>query len=85
MTIDEVYEAARARKLVSSRRRFSRDFLGRVPNYAAGNGLDRCSVAALLNLYRRLGEARQTDLQAEAFKLLLAAEDRDGGVPAVRP
>jgi hypothetical protein len=85
MTIDNIYGAARARGLVSSHRQFSRDYLGRAPNYAADTGLGRCSVATLLNLYRRLGEARQADLQAEAFSLLLAAEDHDRGIVAARP
>jgi len=85
MTIEQIYDAAKARGLVGSRRRFSREYLGRAPNYAADTGFGRCSAGALLNLYRRLGEARQIDLQAEAFKLLLAAEDRDGGTEAARP
>ena len=62
MTIDDIYATARARGLVASRRRFSREFLGRASNYLADRGAERCSAGALLNLYRRLGEARQTDL-----------------------
>ena len=85
MTIDGIYDAAKARGLVGSRRQFSRDYLGRAANYAADTKLERCGAGALLNLYRRLGEARHTDLQAEALRLLLAAEDRDGGVRAARP
>jgi hypothetical protein len=85
MTIDDIYEAARARKLLVSRRQFSREFLGRAPNYAADRGLDRCSAGALLNLYRRLGEARQTDLQAAAFARLLDAETRERAAEAAQP
>ena len=59
MTIPEIYKAAKERGLVSSLRRFSREFLGRAPNYASDRDLDRCSAAALLNLYRRLGDAGQ--------------------------
>jgi hypothetical protein len=85
VTIEQIYDAARARKIVRSRRHFSHDYLGRAPNYAADTGLGRCSVAALLNLFRRLGEAGQADLQAAAFKLLLAAEERDGDSRAAQP
>ena len=85
MTIDDIYEAARARKLLVSRRQFSREFLGRAPNYAADRGLDRCSAGALLNLYRRLGEAHQTDLQAAAFARLLDAETRERAAEAAQP
>jgi hypothetical protein len=85
MTIDDIYAAARARGLAASRRWFSREFLGRAPNYLADRGEGWCSAGALLNLYRRLGEAGQTDLQARAFARLLAAEAREGGTQAVRP
>lgn len=74
MTIHKIYKAAKERGLVSSLRRFSRDFLGRAPNYASDRGLDRCSAAVLLNLYRRLGDTGQTDLQALAFQHLMEAE-----------
>jgi hypothetical protein len=77
VTIESIFEAAKARGLVRSRREFSRDFLGRAPNYAADTALRRCSAAALLTLYRRLGEVRQTDLQAMAFARLLDAEEQD--------
>jgi hypothetical protein len=53
MTIDGIHEAARERKSVSSRRQFSRDYLGRAPNYAAHTGLGGCGADALLNLFRR--------------------------------
>ena len=76
MTIHEIYEAAKERGLVSSMRRFSREFLGRAPNYAADRGFDRCSAAALLSLYCRLGDVEQVDLQAIAFQRLLDAEAR---------
>jgi hypothetical protein len=76
MKIHEIYAAAKERGLVSSMRRFSREFLGRAPNYASDRGLDRCSAAALLNLYRRLGGPGQADLQALAFQRLLEAEAR---------
>ncbi len=84
MSIDEIYETAKARGLVRSLRQFSRDFLGRKPNYACDTGLARCSAGALLNLYRRLGELRQMDLQAQAFERLLAVEARSGATQAVR-
>jgi hypothetical protein len=74
MSIYEIYKVARERGLVLSLSRFSRDFLGRASNYASDRGLDRCSVAVLLNLYRRLGDIGQTDLQALAFQHLLEAE-----------
>lgn len=85
MTIEQIYDAARERGLVRSRRQFSREYLGRAPNYTADRGFNGCSAGALVSLFKRLGEARQTDLQAEAFKLLLAAEERDGDTRAVRP
>ena len=85
MTIGEIYQAARARGLKSSVRRFSREFLGRAANYAADRGLARCGAGALLNLYRRLGELGQADLQALAFARLLEAEARGSGAGAVRP
>ena len=86
MTIHDIYEAARERGLVRSRRHFSRELLGMAPNYAAHTGLDRCSAAALLNLYRRLGELGEAGLQAMAFDRLLGAEARGGRTrPAVRP
>jgi hypothetical protein len=49
--------------------------LGRKPNYASDTGLARCSARAILNLYRRLGELRQADLQARAFERLLIVEE----------
>ena len=67
-----------------SLRHFSQEFLGRKPNYAADTGLARCSAGAVLNLYRRLGELRQADLQALAFERLLAKEARDSAARAVR-
>ena len=84
MSIDEIYEAAKARGLARSLRHFSREFLGRKPNYAADTGLARCSAAALLNLYKRLGETGHADLQALAFQRLLDAETRDASGRAVR-
>jgi hypothetical protein len=84
MGIDDIYEAAKARGLARSLRHFSQEFLGRKPNYAADTGLARCSAGALLNLYRRLGELRQVDLQAQAFERLLAVEARDSSARAVR-
>ena len=74
MTIDGIYEAAKSRGLVSSKRRFSREFLGRGSNYASDTSLDGCSVGALAHLYRRLGEIGQADLQARAFECLMNAE-----------
>ena len=73
MTMHDIYEAARERGLARSGRQFSRDLLGMAPNYAAHTGLDRCSATALLNLYRRLGELGEADLQAMAFERLLGA------------
>jgi hypothetical protein len=74
MTIHDIYAAARERGMVRSLRQFSRDLLGRAPNYAADTGLTRCSAVALLHLYRRLGELGQPDLAAAAFRRLLEAE-----------
>ncbi len=76
MSIEEIYEAAKARGLARSRRQFSQELLGMAPNYASDTGLARCSARAILNLYRRLGELRQVDLQARAFERLLAVEAR---------
>jgi hypothetical protein len=76
MSIYEIYKVAKERGIVLSLRRFSRDFLRRAPNYASDRGLDRCSAAVLLNLYRRLGDTGQTDLQALAFQHLMEAEAR---------
>ena len=75
MSIEEIYEVAKARGLARSRRQFSEELLGMAPNYAADTGLARCSARAILNLYRRLGELRQADLQARAFERLLAVEE----------
>ena len=74
MDINDIFEAARARGLTCSLRHFSQAFLGRKPNYASDTGLARCSARAILNLYRRLGDLRQADLQARAFERLLAVE-----------
>ena len=74
MSIEEIYEAAKARGLARSRRQFSEELLGMAPNYASDTGLARCSTRAILNLYRRLGELRQADLQAQALGRLLAVE-----------
>ena len=74
MSIEEIYEAVKARGLARSRRQFSAELLGMAPNYASDTGLARCSARAILNLYRRLGELRQVDLQARAFERLLAVE-----------
>jgi hypothetical protein len=74
MSVEEIYEVAKARGLARSRRQFSEELLGMAPNYASDTGLARCSARAILNLYRRLGELRQVDLQAQAFGRLLAVE-----------
>ena len=71
MTIDDIYLDLRQRGLVTSLRRFSRDFLGRAENYAADGGLDRCAPAALVHLHRRLGAEDQPDLQARVLERLL--------------
>lgn len=71
MTIDDIYEAARARGLVLSKRRFSKDYLGRGSNYLADRGFDGCSAGVLVHLHRRLGNAGQPDLQARVLELLL--------------
>ena len=76
MTIADTFEALKARGLARSLRHFSQEFLSRNPNYACDTGLARCSAGAILNLYRRLGELRQADLQAKAFERLLAVEAR---------
>ncbi len=75
MSTEEIYEVAKARGLARSRRQFSEELLGMAPNYASDTGLARCSARAILNLYRRLGELRQVDLQARAFERLLAVEE----------
>lgn len=85
MTMNDIYEAAKARGLTRSLRHFSRDFLGMAENYATDTGLARCSADALLNLHRRLGEFRQTDLQERVVDRLLAAGARIGDAGAVRP
>ena len=85
MTVEGIYEIARERGLVRSRRQFSREYLGRAANYISDTGLERCSAGALVNLFRRLGEAGQVDLQAEAFTRLLAAEARECGRSEVQP
>ena len=82
--INDIYEAAKERGLVRSLRHFSQEFLHRAPNYLADTGFERCSAGALLNLYRRLGEVGQVDLQACAFERLLAAEDQSFGSALVR-
>ena len=74
MSIEEIYEAAKTRGLARSRRQFSEELLGMAPNYASDTGLARCSARAILTLYRRLGELRQVDLQAQAFERLRAVE-----------
>ena len=74
MSIEEIYQVAKTRGLARSRRQFSQELLGMAPNYASDTGLARCSARAILNLYRRLGELRQADLQAQAFGRLLAVE-----------
>jgi hypothetical protein len=84
VTIESIFEAAKGRGLVRSRREFSRDYLGRTENYLADRGFRRCSAGALVNLFRRLGEAGQFDLQAQAFTGLLAAEERECGRSEVR-
>ena len=74
MIIDDLYQLALARGLTRSRRHFSEHYLGRAPNYLADTRHRGCSHAALLALYRRLGEAGHADLQALAFQRLLNAE-----------
>lgn len=76
MSVDEIYASVKARGLARSRREFSEEFSGMAPDYASDTGLARCSAGAFLNLYRRLGELRQVDLQARAFERLLAVEAR---------
>ena len=85
MTIYDIYAAARDRGLVRSLRQFSRDLLGRAPNYAADTRLVRCSPAVLLNRYRHLTELDQPDLEAAAFHRLLETEAGSyARVPVVR-
>ena len=84
--IEKIYAAAKERGLVRSKRQFSRELLGMAANYATDTGLHRCSAAALLNLYRRLGELGEVSLQAVAFECLLDAEGWHGrNGTAVRP
>jgi hypothetical protein len=85
MSVDKIYECVKSRGLVSSKRCFSRSFLGRAPNYASDTGLSQCSAGALTNLCRHLGEIGQADLLAMAFQLLLDAEARDGSAREVQP
>lgn len=84
MTINDIYEAARARGLTRSLHHFSRDFFGMAPSYAVDTGLSRCSAEALLRLHRRLGELRQPDLQERVVDRLLAREAMGGDAEAVR-
>jgi hypothetical protein len=84
MNIDGIYEAARERGLANSRRRFSRDLLGRGYNYLSDRR-GECSAGAILNLYKRLGELGQADLQTLAFERLLEAKTRGNNAGAVRP
>ncbi len=76
--IHDLYEAAKARGITRSKRHFSKALLGRASNYFSDRAASGCSAGALLNLYRRLGELGQVDLQARAFERLLEAEARDG-------
>ena len=85
MTILDIYLAARARGLTRSKRHFSKTLLLRAPSYLADRALSGCSPAALLNLYRRLGELGHVDLQARAFEHLLAAEARTSTSLLMRP
>jgi hypothetical protein len=84
VTIDDIYEAAKARGITSSKRHFSTAHLGAAANYLADAGADGCSVRALVCLYRRLGEEGQIDLQAAALACLLEAESHEGGARRVR-
>ena len=76
MTINDIYEAARERGLVTSKRQFSCHFLGMASNYASDTGLRECSAGALINRYRHLGEVGQSDLQAMVFQRLLNGKAR---------
>jgi hypothetical protein len=58
--------------------------LGKSPSYLADKRRCGCSAAALLNLYRRLGECGQADLQAAAFARLLNAERKIDGAAEVQ-
>ena len=85
MDITDIYEAARKRGLTRSQRHFSAMLLGRAHNYLADKA-GECSAATLLNLYRRLGELGEVDLQAMAFRRLLNAEaSSDQRRAVVRP
>ena len=85
MDINDIYEAPRTRGLTRCRRQFSIEFLRMARNYAADTGVARCSAEALLNLYKRLGETGDSDLQALSLARLLDAEMRNGSRRAVRP
>jgi hypothetical protein len=76
MELVDIYEAARRRGIARSKRDFSTTLLRKAPNYLADRGWGGCSVGALLNLYRSLGERGQVDLQAAAFRRLLDAGAR---------
>ena len=84
MTINKIFETLRDRQMVGSLRQFSQEFLCRAANYAADTNLN-CSPAVLLNLYRKLGEIGQTDLQAVAFQHLLDVEAQERHDRAVQP
>jgi hypothetical protein len=84
MDIDDIYNAAKARGLTRSKRHFSKVMLGKSPNYLADRSWSACSLAALLNLYRKLGEIGQADLQAATFARLLDAERHSGDAAEVR-
>ena len=74
MTIDDLYQLALARGLTRSRRHFSRNLLGRAPNYLADTRERGCSRATLIDLCRRFGEVGHPDLQAAALQHLLSTE-----------
>jgi len=61
-----------ARGLVTSGRVFSRDWLGRAPNYTCSIRFDGCSPGALLHLHRRLLEVGEADLAGQVLDLVIS-------------
>jgi hypothetical protein len=67
-----IFDAMQARGLVTSGRAFSRNWLGRAPNYTCSTRFEGCAPAALLHLHRRLLEVGEADLAEQALDLLVS-------------
>ena len=75
--MDQLYELMAGRGLTTSRRHFSRQWLGAAPNYACLRGDRLPSDSAMLHLARKLIDQRRYILAAHILQMLVWPQNPD--------